>query len=397
VNDLAGKLKVYLLCRYALDSSIYTSWTDDLEYEVEVVEQCPGDWNPPSDCGIIVTHEHYRWEELSTLRRIYEQRSVPILILADGILEFRNTWQNPGVADGAVFQPLFGHKLACIGRAQARVVESWGNVGKCEIIGLPKFDEIQNSEYLPVQNEGPFRVLVATANTPAFTPKQRSRVAESIRLISKRFQKNPWVNERPLEIAWRLTDGLMDEVGIAETESDQQNQKRMPLGDAIELADAVITTPSTLYLESVMKRRPTAVLDFTNSPMYTQSAWAITAPAHLNDVLGELENPEPAKMLFQRSVLHDNLELGISSKSRLFSLIKSMVKLGTDARQTKAPITMPARLVCDPQRGIQQVEAEFDLTTLYPDNPNFKITDINRLQQELNQAIEARSESSPDD
>lgn len=379
-----AKPKVYILNRFAGENSNYTSWMSDCPYPCQIIDEYAPDWSIADDAGVLVTHMHYRWEEISTLRRVYETSKVPILILADGILEFRNTWENPSVADGSCFQPLMGHKLACIGRAQARTVESWGNVGACEIVGLPKFDKTQNADHLPVQNTGPFRVLVATANTPAFNARQRAKVVESLLAIKQRFENNPWVNGRNLEIEWRLTDGLSTELGI---ENPAGAHKPVPISDAIELADAVITTPSTLYLESTMKRRPTAILDFTNSPQYVGSAWTISAPIHLSSVLHELENPQASKLLFQRSVLHDNLELGVSAKSRLYALIDVMIKSGQAARRNGTRIALPTRILSDPQRGIQQVEAEFDVATLYRDNPCFQIGDVERLQQELNQAV----------
>ena len=380
-----SKTKVYILNRFAGDNPNYTSWMSECPHPCEIIDEYSPEWSVAEDAGVLVTHMHYRWEEISTLRRVYETTQVPILILADGILEFRNTWENPGVADGACFQPLMGHKLACIGRAQARTIESWGNVGSCEVVGLPKFDEAQKAEYLPVQNTGPFRILVATANTPAFNSQQRALVLESLRAIKHRFENNPWVNQRKLEITWRLTDGLGAELGIAG--ASQKSGKKIPISDAIELADAVITTPSTLYLESVMKRRPTAILDFTNSPQYVGSAWTISAPIHLNTVLQELENPPAPKLLFQRSVLHDNLELGVSSKSRLFGLINEMIKAGQAAKRNGNKLSLPTRILSDPQRGIQAVEAEFNASILYRDNPSFQIGEVERLRQELSQAV----------
>ncbi len=386
-----SELKAYILNRFAAKSQIYTSWMRDCPYPCEIVETSACDWQPPDDAGIIVTHLHYRWEEISALRRIYETSRVPILILADGILEYRNTWKNPTVADGSIFQPLMGHKLACIGRGQARVLESWGNAGKCEIVGLPRLDEVCNSEYLPVQDQGPFRLLVTTANTPAFTPEQRSKVVQSLIRLQERVEFGALVNGREIEVTWRLTDGLMEELGLDgsgqnELDSFETKQELIPIADAIELADAVITTPSTLYLESVMKHRPTAILDYSNSPAYVPSAWVISAPLHMNDVLCELENPPAAKMLFQESVLHDQLETGCS-RNRMYALIRSMVQAGIDARNTNTPINLPPRVLSDPQRGIQKVGANFEMSALYSDNPTFRITDIHRLQQELNQAI----------
>jgi hypothetical protein len=102
---------------------------DDLSIATEVVEEYLPDWRVPDDAGILVTHMHYRWEEITTLRRIFNDNRVPILILSDGILEYRNTWEHPDLAKGSLFQPVIGHKLACIGRGQARILEGWGNEG----------------------------------------------------------------------------------------------------------------------------------------------------------------------------------------------------------------------------------------------------------------------------
>lgn len=380
-----SKSKVYILNRFAGENPNYTSWMADCPYPCQVIDEYAPDWSIADDAGVLVTHMHYRWEEISTLRRVYESTQIPILILADGILEYRNTWENPGVADGSCFQPLMGHKLACIGRAQARTIESWGNVGCCEVVGLPKFDETQHAEYLPVQDSGPFRILVATANTPAFNSQQRAKVLQSLEAIKQRLENNPWVNQRKLEITWRLTDGLDVDLGIGNC--SPKNCPKIPISDAIELADAVITTPSTLYLESVMKRRPTAILDFTNSPQYLSPAWTISAPIHLNPILQELENPPAAKLLFQRSVMHDNLELGVSSRSRLFSLIGEMIKAGQTAKRNGSKLTLPTKILSDPQRGLQKVEAEFSAAVLYRDNPSFQIGEVDRLRQELNQAV----------
>ena len=87
-----------------------------------------------------------------------------------------------------------------------------------------------------------------------------------------------------MELTWRLTDGLSNELELPELPSDQLPS----LHEAIDQADAVITSPSTLYLESIRRERPTAVLDYWNSPTYVTPAWSITANAHVDQVLTQL-------------------------------------------------------------------------------------------------------------
>lgn len=356
---------------------------DRLSQEYHIVEEELSRWSVPEDAGIVITHMHYRWEEISALRRLTETNRVPVLILTDGILEYRNTWENPNVPEGCIFQPVCGHKLACIGRGQARVVESWGNPGRCEVVGMPRMDQLLAQPAPPVHNEGPFRLLIATANTPAFTKPQRQMIVDSLRFLIERFQRNPKVNGRPVELTWRLTDGLAAELELPELPPADQP----PLHEAIDQADAVITSPSTLYLESISRDRPTAVIDYWNSPTYLTPAWSITAHSHVNPVLEQLASPPPHRMMFQNSVLHEELECSSEATPRLIQLIDTMIAAGQAARAEDRSIELPARILPPTRRGFPHIPDDFDLTSLYPDNPAFKERDTNLLKLELEAAV----------
>jgi len=326
---------------------------------VTIVKENLHAWDLPPDAGIVVTHMHYRHEELAKLREIYARNTVPILILADGILEYRNTWEHPDLPDASMFQPLTAHKLACIGRGQVRVIESWGNIGKCEFVGLPRMDAVNENSVPPVRTEGPFRLLIATANTPAFNDEQRETVVQSLTHIRERLEKNPKVNGRQCEVTWRLTDGLERAIGLPESEIPSEEwdaPKRKPLSEVIDEVDAVITTPSTLYLESVLKKRPTAILDFHNRPHYVPAAWTINAPIHFNWTLRELADPPGHKMLFQEATLQDQLECEGSATDRLMELMETMIESGKVARAENESIKLPHRIITDPRRGFSKMD-----------------------------------------
>ncbi|MDB2687702.1 hypothetical protein N9Y42_10875, partial [Mariniblastus sp.] len=263
--------------------------------------------------------------------------------------------------------------------------------GLCEIVGQPRFDQMYESEHLPVQDTGPFRLLVTTARTPAFNDKQHRQVVQGLTELKNRFTRNNCVGERHVELTWRLSEALLNELNLPVPD---QTHKLPSLGETIEMSDAVITTPSTIFLESLIKRRPVALLDFTNSPAYVPAAWRITATAHINPVLEELASPPAAKMFFQRAVLRDQVELGQDSKLRLFTLFREMIDAGQQALKSDDPLSLPVRILSDPQRGIAKVEDHFDLSSLFPNSPVFRNNDVARLQQELVHAI-ARLEQLP--
>ena len=374
-----AKLRAYILWRYARQSPIYSPWLDRLSLDYEIVEKEPSQWTVPDDAGIIISHMHYRWEEISTLRRLTETNRVPVLILSDGILEYRNTWEHPDLPEGCIFQPLCGHKLACLGRGQARVVESWGNPGCCEVVGLPRLDSLNSTPKTPIRTEGPFRLLIATANTPAFTQQQRQSLVDSLKYLVDRFRRKPNVSGRPVELIWRLTDGLSTELELPELPDDQLP----PMHEAIDQADAVITSPSTLYLESIRRDRPTAVLDYWNSPMYVTPAWSISANAQVDQVLSQLADPPAHRMMFQNFVLHEQLECLSDATPRLIQLIDAMVEATRVAKAKNQSLKLPARMLPETRHGFPHIPENFDLATLYPDQLAFKERDSNMLKLEV--------------
>ena len=79
--------------------------------------------------------------------------------------------------------------------------------------------------------------------------------------------------------------------------------------------------------------------------------------------------------------------MGFRSKSGLFGLFGEKIKAGQPARRNGSELSLPARILSAPQRCIQRVEAEFSPALLYRDNPSFQVGEIDRLRQELNQAV----------
>ena len=356
---------------------------DDCALPTVVLDEYLPDWHVPDDAGIIITHMHYRWEEISTLRKIHSQNKIPVLLLCDGILEYRNTWEHPDLADGSIFQPACGHKIACIGRGQARTIESWGNVGKCEVVGLPRLDSLLDKPITTRKASSTFKLLIATANTPAFDEQQRATVLKSLQLIWSRLESGLKAGGRDVEAVWRLSDGLDEDLGI--DVADPENLP--PILNVIDEVDAVITTPSTMYLESILRKRPTALLDFHNCPRYVPSAWVIGADEHFEPVINELADPPIHKLLYQASTLVDQLECNTPAKPRMLVLTDAMITAGQTARQSRTPLELPHRILTNPSEGFTHVPQEFDLAQLYQNNKIFQNQDLQRLQIELAAAI----------
>ena len=305
-----------------------------------------------------------------------------LIILADGILEYRNTWMHPDAVPGSIFQPVVGHKIACIGRSQARILESWGNVEKCEIVGVPRFDRLIGNRPRQRRQDEPFRLLVTTARMPGFTTQQLDLVKRSLQDLKFWASQHRHLNGIRLELVWRLTQELDTEISVPNHLTELSGNE---LAETLNNVDAVITTPSTTMLEAMLKNLPVALLDYNNCPHYVPAAWTISAPRHLDQILPELVDPPSAKMLYQDTALHDALECCTPAALRMVRLVEEMVRIALDCRRRNVPIVFPPRILTDHHQGYHLPEERFDMRALYPDHPVFADMDRATLQVQIAQ------------
>lgn len=357
---------------------LFSSWLDGLTCPVEGLTQAPTDHSFAPDTGLVVTADCYHEPRVTLLRRAMEQ-DIPTLILADGILEYRNTWEHPQLPAGSLFQPVLGHKIACIGRSQARILESWHNAGRCEITGSPRFDRYAGARRRERRPGEPFRVLIMTAMTPYFTEEHHKRIKKSLADLKAAFARKPSFGGVRLEPVWRLTKGLDKEIGVDSVVTDLTGRE---MGDVIRNVDAMITTPSTSMLEGMLHGLPVAALDYCNTPHYVQPAWRITASEHITPTLAELVSPPAPKLLFQDTTLHDALECTTPATPRLRRLAEQMLRCGQDARREGRRLALPDRMIAVAGADGAVAEPRFKLEELYPGSAQFADGDIRTLQVE---------------
>jgi len=310
------------------------------------------------------------------------KRNTPVLHVVDGVLEWRNTWENPRSLSEdqgmPLMQPVLAHKIACLGNAQIRLLESWGNLGKCELVGSSRFDALLGKTPRSRDKDEPFRLLVATARTPGFTEAQQQKARQAIQDLRlwHRFLSNG-LSVR-VELWWRVQSALAKELELP-LDGPGNREK---LYDVLPQVDGVVTTPSTLALEAMLHGLPVALLDYTNSPHYLPAAWIITAPRHIEDVIPQLLEPNPARKLYQEFILHDALACRSPATPRLERLIREMIVIGRRAKESGTPLAFPRRILEEEDWPHQLPNEGFDLQTLYPNHPVFGETDLVRMQTE---------------
>ncbi|MEM8757310.1 MAG: glycosyltransferase [Planctomycetota bacterium] len=174
-------------------------------------------------------------------------------LLLDGLTDFRNTFSNPRTSEHFL-RPAPVDLVCCAGQSDAAALRALGN--RAAATGLPRIDDTL-PEPLTTADQGP--ILVATANTPAFDDAERDALIRALRDLARAADR------KGIELAWRLTGGLDDDLDIR---ADGRS-----LRDAMARCSAVITTPSTLLLEAMRAGRPAALLHPYPTPLWHPAAW----------------------------------------------------------------------------------------------------------------------------
>lgn len=263
---------------------------------------------------------------------------VPSLLVMDGILEWRNTWEHPGLV-APLLQPVISDKVACLGPSQARVLDSWGNAGRCEVTGCARFDPLLSLRGRPLPPDGD--VLVMSARHPWFTDVQRERVLEGFRDLRDWFARRRAADTGTPRLRWRVGDDVALALGLAAAERDLPDT---PLPAALLRARAVVTTPSTVMLEAMLLSRPVALLDFTGSPAYVPAAWSVHGTAELDLLIPSLLAPAAERMQWQETLLADALACDGPAVPRVAGLMAEMIRIGRACRAAGTPLALPARL-----------------------------------------------------
>jgi len=344
----------------------------------------------PENLDLAIVSDEW-WAPSSVEVQRLKRLGVPTLHVVDGVVDWKNTWENPRSLSAAaglpLFQPVLSDKIACLGQAQARILGTWGNAAKCEIVGAPRFDRYYALKRRKRTAEMPARILIVTANTPYFNEQQHADILEGLKDL-KEFFALAAQEGIPIEPVWRLTKGLDAELGLTPAATAARE-----LADVLGTVDGVIGSSSTALLEAMLLGLPTALLDYSNCPHYLQPAWQITAARQIPLVVGELVNPPPPKMLEQETVLHDNLECASPATARLIQLVTVMIEEGRRARRCGEMPSFRPQMLSPGTPGQILPENRFNLAKLYPDHPVFRIDSIAELQAELNHWRKNHSES----
>lgn len=345
------------------------------------------DWRPTAiarhDPELVVTFDEHD-AVLGLCVGEMARRGVATLQVMDGILEWRRTWAYPTTPQKRPLnQPALAHKIACLGRADARVMESWGNVGKCEVVGSPRFDGLvrRGAEDREARDPGrPFRLLLMTAKTPGFDAAQVEVTLQSLRDVREELE-----GRSDVEVVWRVTKELDERLGVPKSVRDVTGGE---LHQVLRTVDAVLTTPSTAMLEGMLVGLPVALLDYHNCPHYVPAAWRVTCRSQIAPAIEEMKNPSLARTIYQEYCLEDALACRTAAMPRMARLIERMISIRRQLPSGRGNgLRYPHRLLDEPDDHVAWPSDWFDLQALYPTHAVFGRADLTAMQAELEAAL----------
>lgn len=345
------------------------------------------DWRPSTIAAhrpdLVITFSEGFCEKGLCIAEMARQQTGTLLIM-DGIPEWRNTWTRAtSTIKRPINQPVISHKVACLGLADTRIFESWGNVGKCEVVGAPRFDSLirqgKSIRTKPILDR-PLRLLVMTAKTPGFTPEEIEITTRSLANLRDYFVQKP-----EIQVVWRITGGLHQQLKVKNTFTEATGKE---LHDVLAQVDAVITTPSTAMLEAMLFGIPVALLDYHNCPHYIPAAWRITCQRQIAPTLDDLRHVPLNRMLYQDYCLHDALSCRTEASPRMIELIEKMIQIKNNQNTYNSEkLEFPHRILNLPENFVSWPSDQFDLETLYPHHSIFGRSDLVDMQLELETAL----------
>ena len=312
-------------------------------------------------------------EHFDRFRAAIEQlhaNQVGTLYLLDGILEWRNAWENRPDEPACpwTMRPVLANVAACIGASQARVLAGWGNFGRLEVVGVPRFDPLRERfltrQFVRRKREGQFRLLVMTAKCPGFTAAQVATTLRSLQDLRERCPRH-LPDGREVVLTWRLTAGLAESLGV---ENQLQDLTGRELSEVLADHDAVVSTPSTAGLEAMLAGRPLAWLDYHKVPQLVPASWTIACAEDLPSAIEELARPPERRMLWQDQLLLDHLYLGEPATERLERLLQSMLERLATAVAKATPVDFTGPLLEPPR----PVRVGFEHALLFPGVAEFR-------------------------
>jgi hypothetical protein len=331
---------------------------EGLEIEYVIVDETFQFSLPYPD--IVLTVSDWR-AEIARVLLDAKTLNIPSLLFQDGTLDW--IIQNEGELYGGTggpthFHPILTDKMAVIGHQSARIISSWNDVSKVEVVGFPILQNEINEAKISRTNvkqttDKPLNVLITSTRQGWFCERQKIAFIEALQDLKTYFEQH-----KNISVNWRLSRNLAEIIGV---ENEMKVKESVELVPLIKEADLIISAQSTVVVEAMIQGKPVAIIDYLNAPQYYGTAWIINAKNQIASTIESMIKAEPNRMLYQEYQLQDILSMELNAIERSKILIEKMVQF----RNNNNSIDFPANLL-NYNQPFQTIEHHFTTQEIFP-------------------------------
>ena len=302
-----------------------------------------------------------------------KEAGIATLLLQEGATEWMMHWNNPRLVKQIPprHRPVMYDKIGVFGPLYRRIDESWGNLGKCEMVGSPRWDNLKVPEREPREGRK-FRLMLASARVVGYDESTVNEVIRGFKDLSDYLE-----TRSDIEVFWRVGEPVEKALAL---QNNNTQMERLLVGEALSRVDAVVSTPSSFLIEAMITKCPVASLDYIVCPRYFNPAWVIHCADDIGPVISELVNPPASKMMFQEFICDDVIYKPGSAGKRAAKLIHELSEWAKNGRKPEA---LPAAILEDTTWPVYLPPRGLSLSTLFPDHPMFTEQSEYEMRAEL--------------
>lgn len=227
------------------------------------------------------------------LSRIFSKYGDASVLVVDGVFDWDNTFHNPRLGEKILFaisKPTDIFVLA--DHLTKRVIMNISGV--TSVSGIIK-GSLPSSPKL--SSFGPGKpILLTTARTPFFSDFEKDRLIELIQLTVQALERLGV----PFHV--RIFD---DEILLGAGLDQFENVRDGSFASVIPNYSALITTPSTISIESMARGLRVAHWNYRHGPASILSAWNLNGSVDLAGALRDFTNPESLGDIFQNEYIRE--------------------------------------------------------------------------------------------
>lgn len=222
------------------------------------------------------------------------KNGIKTALVSDGIIEWCNMFENPFLRkmDIELYHPIIHDLFICVGEEEKRYFEFLSN--KCALY-LPS-RVITNFEKIPLPYNN--KILITTANTAYFNVEERLNLVELLRKTIEDLK-----NEN---VMYRIYDQyLIDQLNI----ESKDNYINCSFEEILKEVDIVITTPSSIVVNSIYHERAVAQLIYRDSPLFIQSGWQINGSINCLKTINSMKSRDYHRINYQKYQLANYIDI----------------------------------------------------------------------------------------